>query len=317
MFITKKYTVGWNNKLYCLLLLLLAPLPAEPRTAAADPLREKAMELLSSTRSLTLGSIAGGRLTTESGAPIPQNERVAQPTIYYTPYVGSKITLYTGTNWQIFNFSELSIAVPAGSSGDMYDVFIYSNSGTPTLELTAWTNSTTRAVALAYFEGVRVKSGDSTRRYLGSFSLSGSGITEESWTAALVYNQLNQTERPLYRQNLVDNHSYDGPLRAFNGDTANKIDFVLGEQGALSGAIGLGITNPGTGATPYFAVGFDSYTIASGGASAFDAAYGQRNTPTPTIVYVPGRHFLSILESTDSNGPADFMFYTFVGTLFN
>lgn len=315
MFPIKKYKAGWNTKVCFFFLLAAAPLSAGSRPAISDPLSAKAMELLNSTRALTLGSIAGGRLTTETGVPIPQNERFAQSTLYYTPYVSSKITLYTGTNWQIFGFSELSIAVPAGSSGDLYDVFIYSNSGTPTLELTAWTNSTTRAVSLAYFEGVRVKSGDSTRRYLGSFSLSGSGTTEESWSAALVYNQLNQTERTLYKQDTINTHSYDGPVRAFNGDTNNKVDFVLGEAGAFSGHIALGMTNPGTGARATFGLGIDTFSGMSAAATVRTPSYGLRNAPIVNFVYVPGRHFLSIVESTESMGPADFMFYTLLGTL--
>jgi hypothetical protein len=315
MFIIKKCKVGWSSKVYCLLLLLLAPLPTEAKKAVPDPLRAKAIEILSSTRALTLGSIAGGRLTTATGQPVSINNRTAEPTIYYTPYTGSKITLYTGTNWQIFDFSEPSIAVPAGASGDMYDVFIYSNSGIPTLELTGWTNSTTRAVSLAYFEGVRVKSGDATRRYLGSFSLSGSGITEDSSENALLYNYLNQVERFLYRADTTNSHSYDGPLRAFNGNANSKVDFVLGEPGPFSGNIFMGIDNAVGGVSALFAFGYDSYTVGFSTATVFTPAYGVRNVAMNNAVYEAGRHFISVLESTNSGGTATFDNYLLVGTL--
>ena len=70
--------------------------------------------------------------------------------------------------------SPISIAVPSTTS-TVYDVFVYDSSGTSTLELTAWTNLTTRATALAYQNGVLCKTEGAlvTRRYLGSFRTTG------------------------------------------------------------------------------------------------------------------------------------------------
>ncbi len=308
MFTTKKFKVGWNISTSVFLWVSV-------NAAAHDPSRKKAIELLNSTRALTLGSIAGGRLTTESGVPLSTSNRTAQTTLYYTPYIGSKITLYTGTNWQIFEFPELSVAVPAGSAGDMYDVFIYPNSGTPTLELLAWTNSTTRAVGLAYVEGVRVKSGATSRRYLGSFSLSGTGTTEDSETARLVYNLLNQTERLLYKQDTVNAHSYNGSYRLFNNDANSKVEFVIGEQGFVMGNVDVGFTNPGSSTQAYFHYGADSTTSPAGSVSYNTGSYGNRTLPISFPFFDAGRHYIAVLEQTNSSGPATFEYYNLIAAL--
>src|SRR5690348_9522061 len=86
--------------------------------------------------------ISQGRLTLTTGVPVTTSNVTAATTIYFTPFRGNQIDLYTGGTWQRFTFSELSIAVPASTNTD-YDVWVYNNSGTPALELLAWTNQTT------------------------------------------------------------------------------------------------------------------------------------------------------------------------------
>jgi hypothetical protein len=85
-----------------------------------------------------------------------------------------------------------SITVTGYSS--VYDVFIYDNAGTITLEAVAWTNGTTRATALTTQDGIPVKSGDATRRYLGMFKLSTSTGTEVGGQRCLIWNVYNQVE---------------------------------------------------------------------------------------------------------------------------
>lgn len=136
-----------------------------------------------------------GRLTLVSATPVTTTDQTAKTTLYYAPYTGTRIALYDGTDWGVYNTAEISIAVPS-TTATVYDVFIYSNSGTPTLELTAWTSTTSRATNLAYQNGVLIKSGDATRRYLGSFeTTSVSGQTEDSKTNRLVYNYYNRVLR--------------------------------------------------------------------------------------------------------------------------
>jgi hypothetical protein len=94
--------------------------------------------------------------------------------------------------------SKLATATNAGTAlicyYSVYDVFIYDNSGTITLEAVAWTNGTTRATALTTQDGIPVKSGDATRRYLGMFKLSTSTGTEVGGQRCLIWNLYNQVE---------------------------------------------------------------------------------------------------------------------------
>jgi len=94
---------------------------------------------------------------------------LAATILYYTPYRGNQIALYSGSAWTLNTFPELSLTLGGLSASTNYDVFMFLNAGVPTLELTAWTNDTTRATALVRQDGVWSRTGALTRRYLGSF----------------------------------------------------------------------------------------------------------------------------------------------------
>lgn len=90
--------------------------------------------------------------------------------MYYTPYQGDRIALFNGTNWSVNRFTQLSFTLSGLTSGKNYDVFVYNNAGTITLELSAaWSTDTSRTDALTTQNGVYVKSSATTRRYLGTF----------------------------------------------------------------------------------------------------------------------------------------------------
>lgn len=119
-----------------------------------------------------------GRLTLTTGTPVLTADVTAATTIYYTPFRGNSIQLYNGTSWDLYSFTELSAAVPA-TTNTIYDVFVYDNAGTLTLDLTAWSSDTARATALVLQDGIFVKSGATNRRYVGSFrTTSVSGQTQ-------------------------------------------------------------------------------------------------------------------------------------------
>lgn len=117
---------------------------------------------------LVKGGIPGGRLTLATGEPDTLADQIDKTVVYYTPFVSDMISLFDGTDWDVFTFSELSLSVSSLTFAKLYDIFIYNNSGTLTLESLAWTNDTTRATALTRQNGVLVKSGAATRRYLGT-----------------------------------------------------------------------------------------------------------------------------------------------------
>jgi hypothetical protein len=170
-----------------------------------------------------------GRLTLESGVAVSTSNQSAKTTLYFTPYRGDKIALYDGSVWKLYSFTERSISLSGKTVSTPYDVFIYDNSGTLTLELLAWTNTTTRATALATQNGILVKSGAATRRYLGTIYINSSGgQTDDTVIARYIWNYYNRINRRLYVLNTTT-HTYNGALRKWNNsDTNNLLGFVIG-----------------------------------------------------------------------------------------
>jgi len=108
------------------------------------------------------------RLTLTSGVAVTTGDVVNAQTIYFTPYKGNVISLYNGTKWVSYESNEIILALGVLATG-VYDIFCYANAGVPTLEFLAWANDTTRATAITTQNGINVKTGDETRRLVGSF----------------------------------------------------------------------------------------------------------------------------------------------------
>lgn len=178
-----------------------------------------------------LPSVVGGRLTLTSGTPVTTSNVTAAGTLYYTPYLHDKIALYDGTRWRVYTFTEISLSLTL-TSGKNYDVFLYDNAGTLTLELSAaWTNDTTRADAITRQNGAWVKSGATTRRYLGTLRASGTNTTEDSDSKRFVWNYYNQVPFVDFRADNTDSwtNAGNGTLSAMNsGNAAWKHEFVVG-----------------------------------------------------------------------------------------
>lgn len=173
-------------------------------------------------------SICDGRLTLETGVPVSTTDQTGKTTVYFTPYIGNKIALYNGSAWEVVEFTEKSVAVPS-TTVTPFDIFAYNNAGTVTLEAVNWTNDTTRATALTRQDGVLVKTGATTRRYLGTGrTTSVSGQCEDSTTKRLLWNMYNQTARRLHCREIT-NHTYNGAARKWNNsDTNNKLEWLVG-----------------------------------------------------------------------------------------
>lgn len=173
--------------------------------------------------------VPGGRLTLTTAVPVTTGDVTAAVTIYYTPLTGGSIEIFNGSFWVEYPFAELSLSLSGLTANTNYDVFIYDNSGTLTLEAVAWTNDTTRAIALTSQDGVYVKSEAATRRYLGTFRTTGTtGQCEDSATRRLVWNYYNRHLRRLF---IIDatNHTYtSGTTRSWNNDATVRVDFVRG-----------------------------------------------------------------------------------------
>lgn len=62
-----------------------------------------------SASSKTVNNINEHRLTLESGVPISSTDQTAKTILYFTPYVGNIISLYSGTAWEDKTFTEIHI----------------------------------------------------------------------------------------------------------------------------------------------------------------------------------------------------------------
>jgi hypothetical protein len=248
-----------------------------------------------------------GRLTLTSGTPVLTSNVTGATTIYFTPFRGNRIALYDGSSaWEVLTFSELSISIPLTGAYRLYDVFIYNNAGTPTLEITAWneisvaitgaTNASpivitsnghglsnndlvavtgvggntaangiwsianvtantfelegstgsgaytsggawyklnqTRATALTTQNGVLVKNGATTRRYLGTFMTTGTvGQTEMQFdfpSNLLLWNYYNRVFGRFTAQDTTSHTYTSATARVYRNQNSNKAAFVIG-----------------------------------------------------------------------------------------
>lgn len=249
-----------------------------------------------------------GRLTTESGVPVSTADRTAQSTIYFALYKGNRVRLYDGANWNLHTFTERSLALSGLTSGKNYDVFLFDNTGTLTLELSAaWTDDTTRADAITLQDGVYVKSGATTRLYLGTIRTTGTTTTEDSLAKRFVWNMYNRTQRAMKGPTeTTDSWNYTtATFRQANANTANQLDYVVGMPDVLIEAdVNGGVLNVGSIAVTV-GIGVDSTSANSA------INFGRTTTSSTTVhpvraVYKGypgvGRHFIAWLEYSQASG---------------
>jgi hypothetical protein len=208
--------------------------------------------------------INDGRLTLSSATPVTSADVTGATSIYYTQYTGNRVTLYDGTRWTLYAFTERTLALGTLTSGLPYDVFLYDNAGTLTLEATAWSNGTTRATALTQQDGVYVRTGALTRRYLGTFYTTSTTQTEDSYAKRLLWNYYHRVRRPMRVIETDNSYVYTtATWRQANADTANQLEFVVGVAEVMVEARVYAMASNGTAAASTFAsvsIGVDSTT---------------------------------------------------------
>lgn len=92
-----------------------------------------------------------------------------------------------------------------------------------------WVTARTTGSALARQDGVLVKSGDPTRRYLGTLRATGATTTEDSAARRFVWNYYNRVLRPLQAVDTTDTWTYTTQTwRQARGVAANKVEYVVG-----------------------------------------------------------------------------------------
>lgn len=214
------------------------------------------------------GTCSQGRLTLTSGSAVSPDV-TSGTTLYFTPYQGNRISLYTGAAWSTLAFSETSITLVGLAVSKNYDVFGYLNSsGALQLELLVWTSDTARATALTLQDGIWSKTGDTTRRYLGTVrTTAAGGAVTDSVLVRGVWNATNRVKRTLRVQDLTDNWNYTtAAYRQANGSGANQVSLLsgLGEDTVSLRSVAIAF-NTNAGVNLATAIGFDSTTTAATG----------------------------------------------------
>lgn len=246
--------------------------------------------------------------TLTSGVPITTADVVGASTIYLTPYIGKKIGLYTGSAWVIRSTAEISLALSGLTTGTVYDLFCYDNAGTPTLEVLAWSTGTARATALAYQDGILVKSGAPTRRYMATFVATSATTTEDSKANRYLWSYYNRTKKLMERYESTASWTYQTPsYRQANNNTANQLNFVIGvAEDAVYAKISDRCSNTSTGLFSQGGIGLDSTTTVLPGSATtashvMASTYVSHSNGIDVSVGI-GKHYFAWLEYSQSVG---------------
>lgn len=234
-------------------------------------------------------SIQSFRLTLTTGVPVMTSAVTAATTVYLTPYCGNTIALYDGTSaWTVLASAEVSLSLSGYTANSNYDIWAYNNSGTLTLESTIWTNDTTRATALAYQNGVLVKSGATTRRYVGTIRTTGTtGQCEFNPLPAIAAGGAlaniyvwNYNNRVLTNATSSDSTNswanFTANWRSANNSTTYRINFLVGVSEDVVDVMYTTYAKKGGICIGGVGIGLDSTSAFTGLVGAFD------NTSTTT-----------------------------------
>ena len=249
-------------------------------------------------------TLAGGRLSLETGVAVSSSDQTAKTTIYYTPFVHSLIGLYDTTNliWTAHPFTERSLALGTLVSGKNYDVFAVLTSGAVAIEALVWTSDSARATALVAVDGVWCKTGDTSRRYVGTFRTTTTTTAEDSEARRFVYNANNRVRRSMLGTlgysdgNTVNTFTFlsFNAYAPLNGGTGNKCEWVNGltETVFLAGSI---LYDAGASSYLITGIGVDTTTgaafIVSQNEISGGSAYAR--SASRSVQFAPGYHFSS------------------------
>lgn len=309
-----------------------------------------------------LNGICEGRLTLTSGTPVTTADVTGATSVYFTPYSGNHISLYSGSVWNLYAFSETTLSLGTLVNAQMYDVFMYDNAGTLTLESNEWANATVTitnatpavvtwtghgmstgqsitfttsgglptglsantqyfvtvvnadtfklstslaTVASATFiatssagsgthtghqpqarqtnivlqDGVYVKSGATTRRYLGSFMTTTTTTTEDSVSKRFLWNNYNRVLRNMKVVDTTNTWTYStATWRQVRATLTNKFEAIFGLTDTTVTIRGFHIaSNSGGNVFTATGIGVNSTSVNSAPVQAGGAANSQIN----------------------------------------
>jgi hypothetical protein len=255
----------------------------------------------------------GFRLSGTTGTPVMTADSTGLGTIYLTPYKGNSIALYDGSFWQLVSSAEVSLAVTGRTTDLPFDIFAYLSGGAVTLEFLDWTNATTRATGLTKANGVWTKTGDQTRRYLGSCRPR--SATTFHWVTAGtdapvkldLWNVDNRVEFSFVLKATTDSWTYTtATIRQAQASANYQVDVMVGlQEDWFEAALFVTSKNSTISIMRSVGIGFDSTTTYSGLQSASTNTVASQNAHQMSrLKNQPGigRHFYSWNEFSVATG---------------
>lgn len=249
------------------------------------------------------------RLSGVSATPVMVADSTSLSTIFLCQYRGGDIALFDGVNWQLATPStEVSLAVTGRTTDLPFDIFAFLSAGVVTLEFLNWTSATVRATGLTRVDGVWTKTGDSTRRYLGSCrarSATTFHFVRGGVNLPCKFDLWNVDNRMAHGFQLtgtgVDYAYATAAWRQANASVNYQVDIMVGLQEESFEAILQGISlTATTSIARYVGIGFDSTTTFSGLVTGTQnpAAVSTAQLAHAAITHLPtiGRHFYSWME---------------------
>ncbi|MCB0383918.1 MAG: hypothetical protein KDD43_00895, partial [Bdellovibrionales bacterium] len=184
-------------------------------------------DLTTSTAGNSFAKITEGRITLGAGGPPIRTGSATSTVVAFTPYEGNQIALYDGSTWALYEFSEITASLPS-TTDTIYDMFVYDSSGV-TFELVAWSSLSARATAITLQDGVYVKSGDATKKYVGSVSTNGTtGTCANTESERHVWNYYNRKRENVLATVSTASWTYStSTWRVFAGGTTH-VDILIG-----------------------------------------------------------------------------------------
>lgn len=279
---------------------------------------------------------AGGRLTLTSATPVLVTDVLASTSIFYALYLSNQISLYDGTVWAVWEFTELTNTTtdatknPAAVANDSnYDLFVWNDAGTLRLGRgPAWSTDTSRGTGAGTTELVRVNgtflnaqsitNGPAAQRgtYVGTVRSNGTatidwklGGTAANGSAGFLYvwNMYNRVNVGVNVVDSTDSWNYSTlTWRSKNNSTTNRVSMVRGlDEDAIS-VYNVALSANDTGGAAMFAgIGLDSTSAFSGTTGFANLAAANQIVP-PNAKYdgMPGlgHHFIQAIEAASAVG---------------
>lgn len=272
-----------------------------------------AQQSFARSNTLNMASIAQGRLTLASGDAVPSADQTDETTLYYTAHDGDLVSLWSDANsrWDVHQFTERSLDISGLPANANYDIFLYDNSGTLTLQAVAWSDSgagtSARASAISRLNGVWVKTSDN-RRYLGTIRTAlVAGTCEDSQKRRFVWNVQNRVQRRMFFElDLVTLYTYASTTwRAWNNDLGNGFYVVSGMPTPITVIAVHNANSAGVGGEPNIVVGFNQTNAFDNTKALFFNGQLSNNDTTGLMAIrseaVEGYNFLLPLENSNGN----------------